>query len=454
MPDRMMILEFNELSPRLLDQFMAGGFLPNFSRLYRRSDVYTTTTDDEHLEPWVQWISFHCGVAGDVHGVRELDQGHTVTHPAMWDVAAQHGLSAVVFGAMNTAPARDARILMLPDPWSTHVPVPPEFAPYQQFIRSQVLGHTGGGGARRELAGFLAFMASHGLSAQTVAQLARQLLAERTARRDVRWRRASCLDDLQWDVFRHLWSARRPDLAVFFSNSTAFLQHRYWRQMEPQAYEAKPSRESIATYGAAIRYGYQKMDRLVGDALRMAGDGATVVLATALGQQPNLRYEAIGGKFVYRPRDFRALLDLLGIPPGASVEPVMTHQAWLTCRDDDEAADCAAKLLELTMSGQPIMSANRVANRVYFDCKLISEVPDGRAMILRGRSLPFHGHFAFLGQVVNARHHPDGALWISSAGRHEVHPEKLDLAAAGRLVRDRLRKSPLPDNRSPVNAMA
>jgi hypothetical protein len=307
------------------------------------------------------------------------------------------------------------------------------------------------------MAAFLAFMARHGLSARTASQIVRQLVAERTARRDVRWRRASCLDDLQWDVFRHLWTTRRPDLAVFFSNSTAFLQHRYWRQMEPDAFQVKPSRGSIETYGAAIRFGYQKMDRLVGDALRIVGEGGTVVLATALSQQPNLRYENIGGKFVYRPRDFRALLDLLGIPPSASVEPVMTHQAWLTCRDDAEAQACAAKLLELAIDDQPIMSAARTANRVYFDCKLISEVPKGRAMTLRGEAVPFHAHFAFLGQVVNARHHPDGALWICSPQRrHEVHREKLDLARAGRFLLQQLarRRNPtlLGPQMQPANA--
>ena len=441
--ERMVILEFNELSPRLLDRFMSGGFLPNFSRLYRRSDVYTTTTADEPLEPWVQWVTFHCGVGGGVHGVHELDQGHNVTHPAMWDVAAERGQSALVFGAMNTAPARDAHTLMIPDPWSTHVPVPPEFASYQRFVRSQVLGHTGRRAAGRDLAAFLRFMASHGLSRQTVWQLVRQLVSERIAPRDVRWRRAACLDDLQWDVFRHLWSTRSPDLAVFFSNSTAFLQHRFWRQMDPEAYEARPSRDSIATYGNAIRYGYQKMDRLVGDALQMAGERTTVVLATALGQQPNLRYENIGGKFVYRPRDFRALLDVLGIAQAVSVEPIMTHQAWLTCRDEAQAHECAARLLELQMNGEPIMSASRAANRVHFDCKLISEMPAGCAMTFRGQSFAFHEHFAFLGQVVNARHHPDGALWISSPeGRQRILEEKLDLAQAARLLLQRL--APIP----------
>jgi hypothetical protein len=448
MPNRMLILEFNELCPRLLARFMDEGVLPNFARLYKAAEIHTTTTDDADLEPWVQWITFHCGVRESVHGVRELDQGHTVRHPAIWDLAARRGLSSVVFGAMNAAPPRAEQVLMIPDPWSTHVPVPPEFRPYQDFIRTQVLGHTCEQGRAGQAAAFLAFMASHGLSRPTVRQLLGQLVSERTARRDVRWRRASCLDDLQWDLFRHLWVARRPDLAVFFSNSTAFLQHRYWRQMEPEAYAVKPSAESIAAYGGAIRYGHQKMDRLVGEALAMAGGQGTVVLATALSQQPNLRYEAIGGKFVYRPRDFRNFLDLLQIPRSITVEPVMTHQAWLTCRDEAQADECAKRLLELNMNGEAIMSASRVGARVYFDCKLLSEKPAGAVMTFRGKPFSFHRYFAFLGEVVNARHHRDGALWIHSpGGKHAVHGQKLELADAARLLLARLAPmaSPYPD---------
>ena len=435
----MLVLEFNELCPPLLTRFMDAGVLPNFSRLYRRSEIYTTTTDDQHLEPWVQWVTFHCGVREAVHGVQDLDQGHTVKHPAIWDVLARQGRSCVVFGSMNTAPTPTPNVLTIPDPWSTHVPVPVEFAPYQDFIRAQVLGHTSKLKASSAFWPFAAFMVSHGLSPSTVCHLLGQILSERTLKRDVRWRRASSLDYLQWDVFEHLWRARRPDLGVFFSNSTAFLQHRYWRHMDPDAYEVKPTQASIETYGAAIRYGYQKMDRLVGKALAMAGAQTAVVLVTALSQQPNLRYEKIGGKFVYRPKDFRKLLDFIGIPEDVSFEPVMTHQAWMSCRDKVQAAECERALLQLKIGGESIMSARRTGNRVYFDCKFISQIPSDSVMSFGEKCVPFSDYFAFLGEIVNARHHPDGALWIGVPGQeHRVHPRKINLADASRLLLDRI----------------
>jgi hypothetical protein len=432
----MLILEFNELCPRLLARFMDEGRLPNFSRLHASADVYTTTTNDAHLEPWVQWVNFHHGIPEARHGVADLDAGHAVAEPAFWDVLAAQGRSALVFGAMNIAPARSPLVTQIPDAWTTHVPVPAEFRPYYDFVRAQVLGHTDEAAPKAGLGAFLRFMASHGLSFATVLHLARQLLDERFARRDVRWRRASALDSLQWDVFEHLWRSRRPDLAVFFSNSTAFLQHRYWRHMEPDAYRVRPDAEALRTYGGAIRYGYEQMDRMVGKALAMADERTAVAFVTAISQQPNLRYEDIGGKFVYRPRDFRALLDLAGIPQHATVEPVMTHQAWLTCRDEAEAADAAAALLRLQMHGEPIMSARQAGNRVFFDCKFISPVPEESAIEVHGGRVPFARYFGAVGEIVNGRHHPDGAFWLHAPmqAQQRVHPGKLPLEEAFQIV--------------------
>ena len=58
-------VEFNELSPQLLAEFMAAGTLPNFRRFYETSQVFTTDAHAEppNLEPWIQWPTVHLGVS-------------------------------------------------------------------------------------------------------------------------------------------------------------------------------------------------------------------------------------------------------------------------------------------------------------------------------------------------------------------------------------------------------
>ena len=79
----MIVLEFNELTPSLLQRFMAEDRLPNFSRLYRDSAIYTTTASERppYLDPWIQWVTVHTGLNFSDHGLQRLNEGHTLSVP-------------------------------------------------------------------------------------------------------------------------------------------------------------------------------------------------------------------------------------------------------------------------------------------------------------------------------------------------------------------------------------
>ena len=68
------------------------------------------------------------------------------------------------------------------------------------------------------------------------------------------------------------------------------------------------------------------MDRLVGKFIDLAGKDATLVFCTAISQQPYLAYEEKGGRQVYRPSKFEALVRFAGVPEPFKVAPVMAHQ--------------------------------------------------------------------------------------------------------------------------------
>ena len=70
----MILLEFNELSPALMDAFIDQGCLPNFKRLRESSQVFTTVAEEvaPNLDPWIQWVTVHSGLSFDEHGVFHL----------------------------------------------------------------------------------------------------------------------------------------------------------------------------------------------------------------------------------------------------------------------------------------------------------------------------------------------------------------------------------------------
>jgi len=139
------------------------------------------------------------------------------------------------------------------------------------------------------------------------------LLGELQSSGKTQWRRVAILDRLLFDVFSHYYKEKSPDFSTFFVNSTAHLQHSYWRHMQPEKFTVKPSPAELEKYSNAIFFGYKKMDDLLGDICRLAGDKARLVFATALSQQPYLKYEHLGGQNFYRPKDVERFLDELKI---------------------------------------------------------------------------------------------------------------------------------------------
>ena len=95
-----LLLEFNELSPTLIEQFMGEGHLPNFKRLFLESQAYVTDAQEEQeaLEPWIQWVTVHTGLSYDEHGVFVLGDGPKCTKPRLWDILSQHGFTNWICG--------------------------------------------------------------------------------------------------------------------------------------------------------------------------------------------------------------------------------------------------------------------------------------------------------------------------------------------------------------------
>jgi hypothetical protein len=231
-------------------------------------------------------------------------------------------------------------------------------------------------------------------------------------------------------VFENEYHRRKPDFATFFANSTAFLQHRYWRHMQPDVYEVKPSKAEMSAYGDAVRSSYRHMDQLVGRAMKLVGLKGRIVFATALSQEANLRYEHIGGKFVYRPHSFEALNAFMGGPKDVTFEPVMTHQAWVSCKTTQDGDRFEALLGKLQVNGASVMEWRRTDNRIFFWCGFISKQDADLALTNAetGERMAFSALFALVGQVNNSQHNRNGCFWLERAdAKGVVHAGKLKL---------------------------
>jgi hypothetical protein len=421
---RIILLEFNELSPVLLREFMDAGQLPNFRRFYEASTIYTTDAhaEGENLEPWVQWPTVHSGLDYAEHGVVKLGEGRRIATPGIAALAAAANINVGVFGSMNQN-YEELRGFVLPDPWDPVGKAYPEFLqPFFNVVAGQVQESSQDGtSSPTDFAKLGWFLLRHGLTPTTVRMAVKQLAAER---RDagIKWRRGMLLDSIQYDVFR--WLCRRMDIgfATFFSNSTAHLMHYFWRDMQPDVFDVKPPADNHPSLRAAVLDGYRAMDALLA---RFERDfpGTRLVFCTALSQQPWT--DTV--KCTFRPIDFGAFLRFAGIDEGkVEVKPVMAEQFRIVSDSSAVLDDAERELRAMQVSGEPLIALRREDEGLFVGCAVTDPKYLSATVAHNGATRPFAELFHMVSTMRSGKHHPDGCLWIRT-GEHRVVDEKVPL---------------------------
>lgn len=425
---QLMLIEFNELCPSLLQRFMSQGMLPNFQRWHDASTIWTTDAEEAapNLEPWIQWPTVHSGMPYGEHGIFHLGDGRKLAQKCLAEVLSDAGVPVGVCASMNTNYG-NLNGYAMPDPWDKEgVAWPQDLQPFYRFVSRQVQESSHEGGLPfGEIARFARFMLRNGLTAGTVAAIARQLLHERL-NPGIRWQRACLLDRLLYDAFRSLNRRCNVRFATFFCNSTAHFQHYYWRNLEPKRFEVPVPAGDDPSLADAIPYGYRMMDGLVG---RLLADYPDTVLAlcTALSQQPWTDTT----KCTFRPERFEDLLAFARVAPrSVQVKPVMAEEFYLECPTPAYAGVVEQRLAELTVGDEPLMKVQRNGLSLFTGCRLT----DARALeqtVTRGSdgfSRPFRDLFHMVHTMRSGRHHPDGVLWVRN-GRHRLIEEKVALTS-------------------------
>jgi hypothetical protein len=420
--NNVILLEFNELCPLLLEKFMADGELPNFSKLQANASVYITDAncDVEYLEPWIQWVTLHTGLPFEKHQVFRLGQAQNLEHESIWDVLSKQGKSSWLCGSMNSKwHANDGNITALPDPWSSNAQASPtELQEFYNFVRANVQEHTNDNFklSTKDYISFLGFMFRHGLSMGTIKRLLSAIVKQLT-KSDDRWKKATLLDWLQFDVFKYVYKKKRPAFATFFSNSTAHFQHKFWRYMEPDRFPLKSSQKDIEKYGDAILYAYKNHDQLIGKVLDMASNDTTIILSSALSQQPYTAKDEDGGRRFFRPHDMNKIPEWFGLTGVESVGPVMSHQFHLFCDSDASAKASFNKLNALKFNGDKLFSLRLEGQDVFGGCTVYKETDMSLPLDIEGKTVDFGDIFYLADNIKSGMHHPHGVFWAYRPSR-------------------------------------
>ena len=459
-----LFVEINEAEKYFLDRYLARGLLPNFAKLAKdRAFVVTKIpgfTDDgtpgsrawRDIMPWVIWPSLYTGLAAKDHGVVAFGQDTApLQGKCLWDVLDRHGISAGVFGSLQSYPPRNHGQMRfyVPDSLSDDAACfPPEVRPLQEFCVSAARNYSEDF-LTHAIEGAKQLLQSPrcGVQAKTLAKLFLQVPREKWYGPQMEADRAFLHSALCVDAFKYLYAKHRPRFATVHMNHIAYSQHRYWRAAEPARFSDELSETDTRFFAtAAARNAYEAKhadriqrafvyaDEILGELLALAGDETLVVVTTALGQEPIDPVHEIHNPVVRLTNEI-AFFDAAGLK-NYRVYHQMNPDLTINFLEESEAAE-AEKIVEAfyvdagapTLAGAsaepaPLFTVERIGRQLFCEFRMpVGLYGRTNGVTIRHRNrpslaFPFGEHVSQHGtnDQSTAQHRDDGWLLIGGKG--------------------------------------
>lgn len=365
-PKSIILFELNEVPYKVLNWYCELKPRSHIARLAHGSRQYRTyvnETGDNSLQPVATWSSLHRGVGTDRHRVRAfgqpLDQADA-QYPPIWRILAEHGVKVGVFGSLLSyrVPENLANYAFyFPEPLANEpVTHPTYLSPFQEFnlAMSRLSGRQVSTAIDWKLVSrIVPTLPKLGLTARTLATVARQLIGERL-KPATKGRRRSIQSVLAFDIFMREVQEKKPEFSTFFTNHVASAQHRFWAALFPEDYpEFHYSQEWIDNHKDEIKYAMDIADGFARRLMRFVTGNPNYLLlvASSMGQEafnsePSLSYLAIS--------DFRRFMSALGFSPEHYEQRSVMKPCYGVALNPDLTNEFKQKLNSVSVGGKPL----------------------------------------------------------------------------------------------------
>jgi hypothetical protein len=427
----LILVELNEVNFDLVRRYLPTQPLPAFHRLLEGFDAVETFAESryEQLEPWIQWVSAHSGRTFGEHGVFRLGDGANIEFPQIFEFLEQCGLRVGAVSPMNSRNALQRPAYFVPDPWTQ---TPSDASGFSRRL-TEMLRQTVNENAQGRIS-VQSLMTLAEVLIRTVSIGRQGTLMRLIARAKGRqWIKALVLDQLLHHVHLHLMQRTKPDVSFLFLNAGAHIQHHYYFNSPHAATNARNPSWYVAPEVDPVLEMLQVYDRILGDYLAIADQGARMIVATGLTQLP---YDRV--KFYYRLKDHADFLTRLGIR-FVQVLPRMTRDFEIQFADDADVGRCAASLAGVRMARDGVALFGDIEPRekaLFVTLTYPSEIRAGDAIVFEGGTLPdLRSHTSFVA-IKNGMHSTKGFAFVSPGSVVNVPSEPVHVSKLFHLTLD------------------
>src|SRR5262245_57515429 len=236
---KVLLVEVNEITWNLMDEWLQRGKLPAFAHLKREGMWAAPMSVDlpPQLDPWITWTTVYSGQPQAAHNVFFLEQPpETIRAQRIWEYCHAQGLRVGVYGSLCSWPPQSVDGFYVPDTFAPDASTwPASLQPIQMlnltYTRSIRLPADQDGPLFKVKLG--SQLLRLGLRPETIFKIIRQLVLEQV-KPEVRWRRVALQPVANFDFFSRLYRRYKPEFATFHTNHVAHYMHTYWKAMQPE----------------------------------------------------------------------------------------------------------------------------------------------------------------------------------------------------------------------------
>ena len=336
MPQQLIFIELNEVNFDYVQDYAARGELPTLGAMMSQHQLIETTSEASYsdLEPWIQWVTAHTGLALDQHGIYRLGDVANKDPEQIWEYLEARGKVVGAMSPMNAKNRCAAPAFFMPDPWTEGEVIGPPLLKKLYRAVSQAVNDN----AQSRISPSSAIWLLLGLARYArPSHYRRYLRFVGGAARGKGWNKSLVLDLLIADVFHRLTRKRRPDFASVFLNAGAHIQHHYMFNSSAYRGGLRNPDWYVAKEDDPVLDVYRLYDGIIAD-IRRSFPNARLMIATGLHQDPHPETT-----FYWRLKDYAAFLARHGVP-FRSIEPRMSRDFVVTCADPAEAEAATARL--------------------------------------------------------------------------------------------------------------
>ena len=220
---QLILVELNELNFKYVTKYFKNLKLDTLQKINNKLINTVSESEQELLEPWIQWHSIHTGYGAKDHGIFRLGDVINSTKKQIFEELEQEKFKIGSISAMNTVNNLQNPSYFIPDPWTETQSDKNYFSKIITNVLRDTVNNNASGKFRLKNYFYLILIFLKFVRIKKYKLFLKILINSIYGK----WRKALFLDLLIHEIHLNLLKIHKPNFSCVFFNAGAHIQHHY-----------------------------------------------------------------------------------------------------------------------------------------------------------------------------------------------------------------------------------